>query len=100
MPDLKAAAERLRSQVSEYRDSNYLNSDQNADNRARHESLMESVVLAAQALEAWAWQQEKGADVQYDIEDDSFVCDTFNGQYRRCTPLGAVMAAMEGEKNG
>lgn len=101
---LRAAAERLRSQVSEYRDSNYLNSDQNADNRARHESLMESVVLAAQALEALAWQQETGASVRQTTGGEFWCAVKLQGQqitnnYYADTPLGAVLAAMEGERD-
>jgi uncharacterized iron-regulated membrane protein len=100
MPDLKAAAERLRSQVSEYRDNYYLNDDQNADNRSRHESLMRSFVLAAQALEALAWQAEVGAKVKQCWTGERWFCEVADGEYVADDPLGALLAAMEGEKDG
>lgn len=100
MADLKAAAERLRSQVSEYRDNYYLNDDQNADNRSRHESLMRVFVLAAQALEALAWIKESGWRLEYDVEGRWCCTNDVFTRYYADTPLGALLAAMEGEKNG
>ena len=97
MNDLKAAAERLRSQISEYRDNHYLNSDQNADNRARHESLMGSIRLAAQALEALAWQAENKAGVGPGWTETGWLCEVRDQEYYADTPLGAILAAMKEE---
>lgn len=103
-----AAAKRLRSQVCEYRDNHYLNSDQNADSRARHEVLMSSLLLAAQALEAWSWMAENGISPDCRIRSIQG-CATAEWRilgrdqcghlkyYYADTPLGAVLAAMEGE---
>lgn len=85
MPDLKAAAKRL----------DELNMN------------LGDCILAAQALEAWAWQQERGVSV----EECSGKLDRPYGKYRVMgydsagrlkryyadTPLGVVLAAIEGE---
>ena len=54
-------------------------------------------VLAAQALEAWAWQQERKATVQ--PYNGGWLCGTIDNSGHADTPLGAVLAAMEGEKD-
>jgi hypothetical protein len=76
MHDLKAAAKTLRHEVPE----------------------SEVLTLAAQALEAWAWQQETGALTQPG-DNGWWVCISGDGSgtYAADTPLGALMAAMEGE---
>ena len=54
-------------------------------------------ILAAQALEAWAWQQEKGAKVvpwgmEWRCSDGEEI------RVNADTPMEAVLAAMEGER--
>lgn len=85
MADLKAAAERLRCDGW---------STQSQDRADR--------LLAAQALEALAWQHERKAAVHRAWWGDSdWLCVTRDGyEYYADTPLGALLAAMEGEKDG
>lgn len=69
---------------------------------------MSSLILAAQALEAWAWQQETGASVRQTTGGEFWCAVKLQGHqltnnYYADTPLGAVLAAMAGEsesKNG
>ena len=84
MDDLKAAAAELRSMC---------------DDICGH-PCAESVSLAAQALEAWAWQQEQGAKVKQCWTGERWFCQVADGEYVADTPLGAVLEAMEGEKDG
>ena len=57
--------------------------------------------LAAQALEARAWQAETGAKVKQCWSGERWFCQVADGEYVADTPLGALLAAMEGEgKNG
>lgn len=84
MADLKAAAERLRCDGW---------STQSQDRADR--------LLAAQALEALAWQEEKGASVRK-MRTGGFFCavngDEIVNNYYADTPLGALLAAMQGER--
>lgn len=83
MHDLKAAAKRLRG-------CDWTTPSQDKADR----------LLAAQALEAWAWQQQTGALTQPG-DNGWWVCISGDGSktYAADTPLGAVMAAMEGEND-
>lgn len=83
MPDLKAAAKWLRETAG-----NYLTAQEREHNE-----------IAAQALEAWAWQEEQGAKVKQCWTGERWFCDVADGEYVADTPLGAVLAAMEGEKS-
>lgn len=80
MNDLKAAAERLRG-------SDWTTPSQDKADR----------LLAAQALEAWVWQQERKAGVGPGWTDSGWRCEVDDQEYDADTPLGAVLAAMEGE---
>ena len=101
MPDLKAAARELRTGASEAENEmKFLKWGLRFDDHKRHR---ENWLLAAQALEAWAWQQETGASVR-EMGTGGFFC-AVNGEeivnnYYADTPLGAVLAAMEGERDG
>ena len=83
MPDLKAAAKEMR--------------DISGGLWYGRESR-DVCILAAQALEAWAWQQERKATVQ--PYNGGWLCGTIDNSGHADTPLGAVLAAMEGEKDG
>ncbi len=56
------------------------------------------LLLAAQALEALAWQAEKKATIQ--PYNGGWLCGTIDNSGHADTPLGAILAAMEGEKDG
>jgi hypothetical protein len=83
MPDLKGAAERLRG-------CDWTTPSQDKSDR----------LLAAQALEALAWQEEHKALVGPVV--GGWMCHKFSDRiesnaYVADTPLGALLAAMEGE---
>ena len=82
MHDLKAAAKRLRG-------GDWTTPSQDKADR----------LLAAQALEAWAWQQERKAGVGPGWTDSGWRCEVDDQEYDADTPLGAVLAAMEGERD-
>lgn len=81
MHDLKAAAKWLRETAG-----NYLTEQEREHNE-----------IAAQALEAWAWQQERKAGVGPGWTDSGWRCEVDDQEYDADAPLGAVLAAMEGE---
>lgn len=57
-------------------------------------------LLAAQALEAWAWVAEKDTTLQPVGLDFDWQLEVNGSEYVADTPMGAVLAAMEGEKDG
>lgn len=86
MPDLKAAAKWLRETAGKY---------WTPEEEAYNET-------AAQALEALAWLKDKDAILQaawWGDRSDWMVCFD-DDEYAADTPLGAILAAMEGEKDG
>ena len=97
MPDLKAAAERLRERLNPS-GAKYV---MVRDERRALVMFVEAQdnLLAAQALEAWAWMAENGWRLENDGKD-CWACtsDVFL-QNDADTPLGAVLAAMEGERD-
>lgn len=102
MPDLKAAAERLRKSAARQKAEMEIWNSPNAastDYRARLQQAASDQILAAQALEALAWQAEKEAKVipwghEWRCSDGEKI------RAHADTPLGALLAAMEGEKDG
>lgn len=104
MADLKAAAKRLRG-LAKWRKESAFPELRSATRRQILEEA-DACILAAQALEAWAWQQETGACVRRKFAGNcwKWACYAPSGrswfEYVADTPLGAVLAAMEGEKDG
>lgn len=85
MADLKAAANSIRNNWSN--DMDFL------------KNAPISHVLAAQALEAWAWVEKTDAILQpFGLQSDWRI-EVNSLKYYADTPLGCVLAAMEGEKN-
>lgn len=101
MADLKAAAGRLRERLNPS-GAEYV---MVRDERRAVAMLVEAQdnLLAAQALEALAWQAETGASVRKGSDGRFFCCgnkdDATSSYYYADTPLGAILAAMEGERN-
>lgn len=54
---------------------------------------------AAQALEALAWQEKNKAGVGPGWTETGWLCEVRDQEYVADTPLGALLAAMEGEKD-
>lgn len=108
MADLKAAAKRLRESAARQKTEMEIWNSPNAAStnyRARLQQGSNDHVLAAQALEAWAWQQETGASVRQTTGGEFWCAVKIEGQqltnnYYADTPLGAVLAAREGETDG
>jgi hypothetical protein len=101
MPEPKAAAERLRKSADKKSHEIKIWNADNASHRQYREFLEQSVIdqiLAAQALEALAWQAEKKATVQ--PYNGGWLCGTIDNSGHADTPLGAILAAMEGESDG
>ena len=98
MPDLKAAAERLRAEAKAASKAleTVARSGEPHDQCKRER---DDFLLAAQALEAWAWQQETGAKVRECWTGHRWFCEVADGEYVADTPLGAVLAAMEGDRH-
>ncbi len=103
MSDLKAAAKEMR---------------EIADGSWSGRESRDACKLAAQALEALAWMEENGRRLEYEDAvrwssgettwrqvdrgtEGSWRCmnDLFT-RYYAATPLAAILAAMEGEKDG
>lgn len=82
MADLKAAAERLRG-------CDWTTPSQDKSDR----------LLAAQALEALAWMKESGWQLEYGVEDRWCCTNDVFTRYYADTPFGAILAAMEGERD-
>ena len=98
MPDLKAAAELMLDAASASAEEVKLFPHGEWHDRAEHERA--SFLLAAQALEALAWQAESGASVRQMCSGGfscAVTCDEIVNNYYADTPLGAILAAMEGE---
>jgi hypothetical protein len=100
MADLKAAAERLR-KLAEKREQSAFPELRVA---TQQNILQEAsdCLLAAQALEALAWLKDKDAILQaawWGDRSDWMVCFD-DDEYAADTPLGALLAAMEGENDG
>lgn len=85
MPDLKAAAQEMREIV---------------DGSWSGRESRDACLLAAQALEALAWMKESGWRLEYDVEDRWCCTNDVFTRYYADTPFGALLAAMEGEKDG
>lgn len=86
MPDLKAAANRLRG-------GDWTTPSQDKADR----------FLAAQALEALAWAENQKQPIECVLGKWRILgrCpDGYLRMYHADTPLGAILAAMEGEKDG
>lgn len=84
MPDLKAAAKWLRETAG-----NYLTAQEREHNE-----------IAAQALEAWAWMAAQSMPIEIALKRWRILGRDQRGHlryYYADTPLGAVLAAMEGE---
>lgn len=106
MPDLKAAAERLRKSAARQKAEMEIWNSPNAastDYRARLHQAASDQIFAAQALEALAWYGENAALVRK-MSNGEFLCavhrENVTNNYYADTPLGALLAAMEGEKDG
>lgn len=84
MADLKATAKWLKQSATD----SYITDEQTSH-----------LLLAAQALEALAWQAEVGAKVKQCWSGERWFCHVGDGEYVADTPLGALLAAMEGEKD-
>lgn len=84
MPDLKAAAKEMREVV---------------DGSWSGRQSRDACILAAQALEAWAWMAESGWRIEYEAEDYWCCTNEVFTRYYADTPLGAVLAAMKGERS-
>jgi len=97
MHDLKAAAKRLRERLNPS-GAKYV---MVRDERRALAIFVEAQdnLLSAQALEAWAWQQETGAKVRECWTGHRWFCEVADGEYVADTPLGAVLAAMEGDRH-
>lgn len=95
MPNLKAAAKRLRERLNPS-GAKYV---MVRDERRALAIFVEAQdnLLSAQALEAWAWQQERKATVQ--PYNGGWLCGTIDNSGHADTPLGAVLEAMEGERD-
>lgn len=81
---LHAAAKRLR-----------------GDDRSTWLNQVEDQILAAQALEAWAWVASQSMPVEIVLKRWRILGRDSSGYlkfYYADTPLGCVLAAMEGEK--
>lgn len=101
MHDLKAAAKLMRVALAEARsDQVILDVKADLDMATQIDFVCDSLSLAAQALEAWAWQQQTGALTQPG-DNGWWVCISGDGSktYDADTPLGAVLAAMKGERD-
>lgn len=100
MHDLKAAAAWHRDMHNEavFR-RNSLSPNAKEEVCAHYEDRIKYHTLAAQALETWAWQAENGADVIFDCEDNTFVCETFDAQFRHDEPMFSVWQAMKGDED-
>lgn len=98
MPDLKAAAKMMLDAAAATAEE--MKVFRSGEWHDQAESERDGFLLAAQALEAWAWQQERKAGVGPGWTDSGWRCEVDDQEYDANTPLGAVLAAMEGEKNG
>lgn len=106
MHDLKSAAKMMRVALAEARsDQVILDVKADLDMTMQIDSVCDSLILAAQALEAWAWQQETQAGVRRKFTGNcwKWACYAPGGrswfEYVADTPLGALLAAMEEERD-
>ena len=101
MADLKAAAKRYRESAEQSQKALRIwEAALNKYYRDRLEASASDATIAAQALEAWAWQQKMEAKVKPCWTGERWFCQVADGEYVADTPLGCVLAAMEGEKDG
>jgi len=103
MPDLKAAAEIMRVALKEARSGQVILAVKNdLDMATQMDSVCDSLLLAAQALEAMAWMKESRFVLDLDTTGSQVWWNCylpFSGQYYQAdTPLGAILAAMEEAK--
>lgn len=97
MHDLKAAAKMmLDAAAATVEEMKMFRSGEWHDQAERER---DAFLLAAQALEALVWQEEVAARVMHYPLTDQWTCETLYGKYYADTPLGAILAAMEGERD-
>ncbi len=98
MADLKAAAKMMLDAASATAEEmKVFRSGEWHDQAARE---LDSFFLAAQALEAWAWMAAQSMPIEIALKRWRILGRDQRGHlkyYYADTPLGAVLAAMEGE---
>lgn len=101
MPDFKAAAERLRNKAKQRRgEIQFFVGMEQSEKRIAAEA--DDYLLAAQALEALAWAENQKQPIECALGKWRILGRDQYGHlkyYYADTPLGALLAAMEGEKD-